>query len=176
MQNTVISFDRRVAYLVQKLPDWVSPLMNAATAIGYPAVIVSLAALIGAICWFKDKHRVSYAMLASVLALFANSILKNLVHRKRPPTMYVAHMKIHSYSFPSGHAFGAVAFYGLLAYLAFKYLPAPWNILATIALVILVLMIGISRVYLGAHFPSDVLAGWLLGGLALFLIIRFIQP
>ncbi len=49
--------------------------MNAATAIGFPVVIVSLAVLIAVICWIKDKHRVSYAMLASVLALFANSIL-----------------------------------------------------------------------------------------------------
>jgi membrane-associated phospholipid phosphatase len=90
--------------------------------------------------------------------------------------MYVAHMRIHSYSFPSGHSFGATVFYGLLAYLAWSRLPHPWNLLVVLLLVLLIILVGLSRVYLGAHFPSDVVVGWLLGGLSLFVIIKYIRP
>jgi undecaprenyl-diphosphatase len=63
--------------------------------------------------------------------------------------------------------------YGLLAYLAFKHLPSPWNLVAVGAAGILIFAIGISRVYLGAHFPTDVIAGWILAGIALWLIIKY---
>jgi undecaprenyl-diphosphatase len=85
-------------------------------------------------------------------------------------------MKIKSYSFPSGHAYGGMVIYGLLAYLAYKHLPHPWNLLSALLLGMLIIVIGVSRVYLGAHFPSDVAVGWLLGAITLALILIFIKP
>ncbi len=66
--------------------------------------------------------------------------------------------------------------YGLLAYIAIKLLPQPWGIVVATLCGLLIALIGISRVYLGAHFPSDVLAGWALGAAALFVIIFVIRP
>lgn len=176
MQGVIIKFDRAVAGVVQKLPQGLEPVMSAATFVGLPAVIITLAAVVAVAGWVKGQPRIAYAMVASVVALGGNTILKHVVHRARPDTMYVANMKIHSYSFPSGHAFGAVVIYGLLAYLAYTHLPAPYNLIFSVALVCLVILIGISRVFLGAHFPSDVLTGWVLGAVCLFLIITFIKP
>jgi undecaprenyl-diphosphatase len=79
---------------------------------------------------------------------------------------------VRSYSFPSGHAFGTLIFYGLFAYLDYTYLSSPVNWLITILLASLISLIGISRIYLKTHYPSDVVGGWLLGAISLLLIIE----
>jgi undecaprenyl-diphosphatase len=176
MHELLHSFDRTFARYIQLLPSWVSPIMNAATFLGEPAVVVSLAVAIALAAWIKQSRRLAYSQAAVLVAMGFNTIIKYSVHRSRPDTMYVAHMRIHSYSFPSGHSFGATVFYGLLAYLAWSRLPHPWNLLVVLLLVLLIILVGLSRVYLGAHFPSDVVVGWLLGGLSLFVIIKYIRP
>jgi undecaprenyl-diphosphatase len=85
-------------------------------------------------------------------------------------------MSRNSYSFPSGHTVGSTVIYGLLAYLAWQYLPQPWNVIGAIFCVLLILLISLSRIYLGAHFPSDVVAGWVLGAIGLAVIIFVVKP
>ena len=97
-------------------------------------------------------------------------IIKNIIDRPRPP-LTEALVTETSYSFPSGHSFIAVAFYGLIVFFLFdslkkKSLKAISLILGTI----LVILIGTSRIYLGAHWPSDVLASYT-SGLAWLTII-----
>jgi membrane-associated phospholipid phosphatase len=176
MFSVINRFDKSAAKLVAQLPASLSPVMNTATIIGLPAVVIVVALVAAGLAWVKHNPRITYAFLATLVALGGNTIIKDIVHRSRPHTLYVEHMRIHSYSFPSGHAFGSTVVYGLLAYLAHKNLPAPWNIVTTIGLVLLIITVGISRVYLGAHFPSDVVMGWLLGALSLFIIIKLIHP
>lgn len=176
MISAINRFDVLAARLIAKLPAGLSPIMNAATIVGLPAIVIGCALVAAAIAWAKHNRRVAYAFLATLLALGGNTIIKNIVHRARPHTIYVEHMRIHSYSFPSGHTFGSTVFYGLVAYLTYKYLPHPWGAITAAASVILILLVGVSRVYLGAHFPSDVLFGWLLGSMSLFIIIKFIHP
>lgn len=89
--------------------------------------------------------------------------LKWLFHRPRPNENPL--IPADGFSFPSGHALMAVVFYGAIAYLLFINLsPSPLRRLATAGLTLLILLIGVSRVYLGVHYPSDVLAGFAAGG------------
>ena len=77
-------------------------------------------------------------------------------------------------SFPSGHAFFAMTLFGLLAYFAFTRMPRRFlRMLTFLSLLALILLIGASRVYLGAHWPSDVLAGYLFGAVFLWIFIYF---
>jgi len=176
MHAYLTRFDHAVASLVKLLPDWLSPLMKLATFIGEPAIIVGVAVSVGVLAMAKRAPRVTIAEACALVAFAGNTGIKYLVHRTRPETLFVQNMKIKSYSFPSGHAFGSMVIYGLLAYLAYTKLPQPWNAWAAIILALLILLIGTSRVYLGAHFPSDVVIGWLLGGLCLFIIIKLVKP
>lgn len=172
MHSLLQDFDRGVATQVAQLPSWTTPLMTACSFMGLPVVVVSASLMIAAVCYMQGLKSVAYAFMASAAALGANSIVKLIFRRLRPETMYVESMAIKSYSFPSGHAFGSMVFYGLIAYLCYQHVAKPFNIVGALLLAFLIIAIGVSRVSLGAHFPSDVLVGWLLGGVALVLIIK----
>jgi len=150
--------------------------MLAVTVIGEPISVIAVSVVVAVIALFKGSHRLVVAILFGYVFFGINTLIKHLVQRTRPDTLFVEHMRIKSYSFPSGHAFGSMFFYGLLAYVAFTRLPHPWNLYSAILLGILIFLIGVSRVYLGAHFPSDVVVGWLFAGACLWLVIRFIKP
>mgnify|MGYP000564831599 CR=1 FL=1 len=78
--------------------------------------------------------------------------------------------RVHGYSFPSGHSFSSLVFYGMLAYIAYAGINNKTGRTVTIIfLIAFALLIGISRVYLKVHFASDVVAGWCLGIIWLLL-------
>ena len=110
-------------------------------------------------------------LLAS--ALINNILLKLIFKRERPIDMLVQEK---GYSFPSGHSFVAVAFYGFLIYLI---ITSNWNkkvkIVSSLFLTVLILLIGISRIYLGVHYPSDVTAGFIGGTIYLIIFIEIIK-
>ncbi len=175
MHQLLRNFDETIAAWINQIPSFLSPVMVAASFVGHPVVVISLAVISAIAAWVKGYSLVAYAMLATIVALGGNTILKYIFHRTRPETIYVENMKIQSYSFPSGHAFGATVFYGLLAYLAYVHLPSPWNIIIPAVLVAVILLVGISRVYLGAHFPSDVVMAWIVGVISLAIIIKLLK-
>ena len=111
---------------------------------------------------------------SGVLPLLLNLELKEWVARPRPDTA-LALVEQTEYGFPSSHTVVAVAFYGALIYLlgqwdAFPERPALRRAIQG-ALALLILAVGASRVYLGAHWPSDVIGGFLFGGLCLAALI-----
>ena len=97
-------------------------------------------------------------------------IIKNIIDRPRPP-LTEALVTETSYSFPSGHSFIAIAFYGLIIFFLFDSFKKKYlKILSLVLGIILIILIGASRIYLGAHWPSDVLASYT-SGLAWLTII-----
>ncbi|MCL4385203.1 MAG: phosphatase PAP2 family protein [Cyanobacteria bacterium] len=101
--------------------------------------------------------------------------MKNIIKRHGPPMRYTIFME-HDFSFPSGHGFIAVAFYGLLFYFIFRYLISKYlKVLIIIIGFALIVLIGFSRIYLGLHWPSDVLASFESGIILITLIITFLE-
>lgn len=113
----------------------------------------------------REKAALALTVKVSLAAYFMNWAGKALTARARPQ-LWDRLVPAGGYSFPSGHALGAAAFFGLLACLLSRAYPGRrgpiWAFCG-----FMILGIGISRLYLGVHWPTDVLAGWVLGaGLA----------
>jgi len=111
----------------------------------------------------KGKYSFYTAMIVINLALAAllNTGIKYIVHRSRPDILRL--IAISGYSFPSGHSMISMSFYGLLIYLCYISFKTRWKYLMISLLAFLVFLIGLSRIYLGVHYASDVLAGFSLG-------------
>ena len=137
-----------------------------------PMVTLALA-LFGLLLW-KKQIAACFVTIMAVLSLGINPVLKMLVDRPRPTEELLDVWRYEGgSSFPSGHAFVAVILLGLLYYLV--PLVVPWQRAVTVvrlSLIIALALIGISRVYLGAHWPSDVIGGYIVGGLVLLLLIK----
>ncbi|HTN21716.1 MAG TPA: phosphatase PAP2 family protein [Pelobium sp.] len=111
--------------------------------------------------WRLSLEITSVLLLSSGL----NVVLKNIIERQRPPEIGRL-VFAQFYSFPSGHAMSAVTFYGFIIYLCIILVKKAWLKYSIISLCIFIsALIGISRIYLGVHYPSDILAGYI-GGLA----------
>ncbi|MEI6384987.1 MAG: phosphatase PAP2 family protein [Spirochaetota bacterium] len=115
------------------------------------------------IYWAVDRKRGARIALVFLASAFVNAWLKDLFGQARPFEFDKAlGLAIESsHGLPSGHAQGSVVFFGMAAY----FFPKPWKALVAI---LFPLAIGVSRVYLGVHFPTDVFLGWGLG--LLFLL------
>lgn len=129
-------------------------------------VIVVIAALI--VFWRGKRWAYALGLLVSVSgSLIVAYVVKNLVERARPPLEFHAVLET-SYAFPSNHATVAVALYGFLVFAVWKLAPQYRTIVVTLCPVV-ILAIGFSRLYLGVHYPSDVLAGFILGGIFVWI-------
>ncbi len=144
--------------------------MEVCTLYGAPWVMAIVATALMAGGWWRRSMPIAAAGAFALAALPLSALLKLLIRRVRPET--AATLGLHTYSFPSGHAFGSMLVLGLLGYLAKTRLPQPFDWIALAILALFILCIGISRVYLGAHYPTDVLAGWVLGAAILIIVIR----
>lgn len=108
----------------------------------------------------KNIDKIKLLSVLSIAGL-SNKILKVIIKRPRPSHLHLITEK--GFSFPSGHAMGSVALYGFLLYLVSKKVKNKYlKIILMIFLSYLIITIGISRIYLGVHYPSDILGGYLL--------------
>lgn len=118
----------------------------------------------------KDK---SYLLiiLVTLVSSVVNLIIKNIIRRDRPDKINWL-ITESNFSFPSGHSMMATVFYGFLTYLLYRSnLNKSVKIIILIMVLFLILLIGISRIYLGVHYTSDVIGGFLWGSTLLILII-----
>jgi undecaprenyl-diphosphatase len=164
-------FDRNYSTEIRSLPaDWRRSMITISMA-GEPAVIACLGIFGFLLSISRHKPASWHAFLYAGIAYGVNICLKLILHRKRPHGRVIRTLGVQSYSFPSGHAFGSVLLYGLLTFLAIRHLASAVAVLTAGLLLLLIFSIGISRVYLGTHYPSDVAAGWLLGAISLAIVI-----
>ena len=116
----------------------------------------------------KDKWGMLFFAIAVGGGSLLTLLLKNVYDRQRPSIN--AEIDAVGYSFPSGHSMGSLIFYGFVIYLVVRTHQRRWIEWLTVTLLgMLILLIGSSRIYLGAHFPSDVLAGYAAGLIWLIL-------
>lgn len=119
---------------------------------------------------FKKWKYVGQIFLVLILATLSNMMLKRFIDRARPEIEHLVTVKTLSY--PSGHAMSSMAFYGFVIYLVYKLrIKTFWKFILITSLILLIASIGISRIYLGVHFPSDVLGGWIAGMIWIFFCI-----
>ncbi len=170
MHQSLAAFDKHISVWISKIPPRLHSFMNLVSFLGLPIVVVVLLTVIAIIGLVQNNVSIVVAAVVCAIGLGCNTIMKYIFHRKRPDTLYVSKMIIKSYSFPSGHAYGAMVLYGLLVIVVSSGVLSTLTALISSGLVLLIAAIGVSRVYLGAHFPSDVAVGWSLGILTLILI------
>lgn len=144
-----------------------SRFMACITALSNPTVIIFLCVL--SLLFLIVHKRWPIALVGtSLISVAFNQGLKNIIKRPRPDHLRL--IEEGGYSFPSGHAMGSMAFYGFIILILCKLNINKWlKCILIILLSVLILLIGISRVYLGVHYPSDIFGGYLL---SLALIIK----
>ena len=114
------------------------------------------------------------SLIAALLSIGLNVLVKDLIQRPRPAATLVHVLaKLTDYSFPSGHVMFYTGFYGFIVFLAFTLLKPSLKCTLLLAFFgFLVLLIGVSRIYVGEHWASDVLGAYLLGTLTLVAIVQ----
>ena len=117
----------------------------------------------------KDKYR--YVLgITTITTLLSNQLIKHIIMRPRPDHLRL--IKQNGYSYPSGHSMISIAVYGFLIYYVYhKVKNKVLKISLIILLSLLIILIGISRIYVGVHYPSDVLGGYTLSLLIIIVVI-----
>ena len=152
--------DARVAaWLHAHATPGLTTVMLAISRLGQPAVVIGIALLL-AFYFLRQRHWYRLLALALVVpgGMLLNVLLQSAFHRQRPQFSDPI-LTLTSYSFPSGHTMAATVLYGLLAALAVRTIRTwRWRVFAVLFAGLVVLAVGFSRLYLGAHYLSDVLA------------------
>ena len=146
-------------------PEMLDPLL-AITNLASPLAIITVGALVLLAGWAGHRPRDGLlgALVIAIGALVIE-LIKQLMGRQRPEVLEPILVEV-GYSFPSGHTANATIAYGVLAVLIGRTgLPAPVRVTAWLLLGGIVAAVGVSRIWLGVHYPSDVVGGWLLGGI-----------
>ncbi|TFE03353.1 phosphatase PAP2 family protein [Jeotgalibacillus sp. R-1-5s-1] len=174
LENELAGFDNSIINVVQAP---ISPgLTTVATWVTHGADVITISVIsIITIIILSLKRQFDLAVFVAVVNALGgafNWLLKNAFTRERP-TLEVL-IEQGGYSYPSGHAMGAMILYGSLAAVLIIVLNNPAKGLIIVSTAVIVLLVGTSRVYLGVHFPSDVLAGFAAGASWLFVCISLL--
>lgn len=175
--NPAFPFDRQISSWVQHLQGQreTSTLNTIGDLAGPFAAIIEYIVILGALLLFRLFREALCAAVSGLSAELLNVVVNALVRRPRPPT-YHGHViaGLGAHSFPSGHTANAVGLYGFLIFLAVLAARAyptwrPWLVAATVLCCYFIVDVGVSRVIEGQHWPTDVLAGYLLGAITLII-------
>jgi membrane-associated phospholipid phosphatase len=173
IDNETVFFDSSIINFMYSLrsPE-MTALMKGITFLGGEIFLGTATAITILILFKKHKNDALNFIFILLFGIGLNLFLKDLFQRPRPDFMPLIHEA--TYSFPSGHAMNSFVFYMTLSYFIFHETRRKMlSILFASVSAIIVLLIGISRIYLGVHYPSDVIAGYAAGILWFCLVILF---
>ena len=169
MQKDILGYHFISEYLIS---DFATPIAKTITQFGGAIFLVALSTIL--LIRIKDKKIGLCIWMNLAISAILNQVLKHIVQRPRPMEFRIINET--GYSFPSGHSMVSTAFYGFLIYLIYKKVKnkyVKWTLIATLS--ILIVLIGISRIYLGVHYTSDVLAGFFISIAYLIVFISIIK-
>ncbi|MCK7591919.1 phosphatase PAP2 family protein [Subsaxibacter sp. CAU 1640] len=160
-----------ISYRSPMLTEYLTFVTHLGDVYGYLIVLV-----LCSFVFFKALNRwklMIQSIVVLALASLSNVVLKRFVDRARPDIEHL--VVVETLSYPSGHAMAAMAFYGFLSYLVYRFVKNKYLKTGLILLfMILIFSIGISRIYLGVHFPSDIAGGYIAGFIwVIFCILVF---
>lgn len=154
MNGDIIGYKIISTFLIS---DFATPIAKFITNFGGAIFIILLTVILIAV--IKNK-KIGLSILANLAIItILNQLLKRILQRPRPTEYRI--IEESGYSFPSGHSMISMAFYGYLIYLIYKYVEnknVKWILISLLS--VLICFIGISRIYLGVHYTSDVLGGF----------------
>lgn len=175
-ENELVNFDNTVTNFVLTFrSDGLTPFFEFMTHMGDRFAYTGISIALG--IYFYVRHRswkfIAQTVLVLLLSTVSNIVIKKVINRARPSLEHL--VTVNTLSYPSGHSMSAMAFYGFLIYLVTQLkMGRVIRIILITLMVLIILSIGVSRIYLGVHYPSDVAAGFV-GGLiwVTFCIVIF---
>lgn len=169
LSGNISNFDNNIYSLISNLiSNSMTSFMKIITFLGSAYTLITITVLL--ILFSKDKIYFSINLIGIFLL---NQLLKHIIQRPRPVDINI--INENGYSFPSGHSMISMAVYGFLIYYIYKNMKnkrLKWILILLLS--ILILLIGFSRIYLGVHYASDVLGGFILSLIWLIIFILII--
>ncbi|OBZ15088.1 phospholipid phosphatase [Bacillus sp. FJAT-27264] len=175
--GNVSSFDNPIIHTVQSMESpTLTALAKMLSLVGSSRLAIGISVLTIILLYFLLKHRMELLLFiwVGLGSQLLNSLMKQWFHRERPNIHRI--IQEVGYSFPSGHSMAAFSLYGVIAYLLWRHLNRRRE--RAILVILAVLMtggIGWSRIYLGVHYPSDVIGGYAASGAWLMLSIGWFE-
>lgn len=169
MNGDILGYEFISTYLIS---DFVTPIAKFITNFGGAIYLIGITTILFIV--IKNK-KIGIAIISNLgIVTILNQLLKRILQRPRPEEFRIINES--GYSFPSGHSMISMAFYGFLIYLIYKNVKnkyLKWSLITVLGT--LIISIGVSRVYLGVHYTSDVVAGFLIAISYLIIYISMIN-
>lgn len=174
LTNTISLFDDKIYNLVLNLRDnnFIDIFLKTITRLGntLPTMIIVIL-----LVKFLKKEYKYLLIISEGTTLITNQILKHIIQRARPPLAERLIVQ-NGYSYPSGHSMMALCLYGVLIYIIYKEIKnKKLKILLILLFTSLILLIGLSRIYVRVHYPSDVVGGFSLSLSIIILCITIVS-
>lgn len=156
--------DHWSAYIQSLRTENLTTCLTVITHLGSKITYIVVISLMIVISFFKKigRNYILQVTLVLILSSLTNVLLKDIINRPRPISEHL--VQVSSSSYPSGHSMSAMAFYGFIFYLIMRFKKKDLlKVIFSFLCILMIALIGFSRIYLGVHYPSDVLGGWVAG-------------
>ena len=175
LEREAFAFDKTILLHIHQLANpTLDTLMIGITRIGDPKTVVPLTIIVLCLLWWK-RYRIEAKVFAlDALGGVVLSYFLKLAFNKQRPQLWKSPIVETTFSYPSGHALGSMVLYGFLSYVLATIYPRYARVFYSVA-TLLIVAIGLSRLYLGVHWPTDILAGYGIGFLWISVCIALLR-